>query len=110
MSLNPNTPGPDPNDPDTSGSAVPPYEGRKESADIGGPDEMHKDGAAVGGAANPIESDELKSTPKEDTPRGAEASPGDEQPASQASESGGSADEGVGPAHTPGTGRGEDKA
>ena len=99
-----------PDDPDTGDSAVPPYDGRKESADMGGPEDMHKDGAAVGGAANPIESDELKSTPKEDTPRGAEASPADEQPASGTSESGAPSDPGVGPDHYSGTGRGEDKA
>jgi len=101
---------PNPDDPDTGDSAVPPYEGRREFADIGGADEMHQDGAAVGGAAGPIESDELKATPKEDTPRGAEASPADEQPASGMSESGADTDEGVGPAHTPGTGRAEDQA
>lgn len=98
-----------PDDPDTEGSAVPPYEGRRDSADVGGPEDMHKDGAAVGGAAGPIESDHLKATPKEDTERGAEASPADEQSASDMPETDMDPDM-VGPDHYSGTGRGEDKA
>ncbi|MDQ3477135.1 MAG: hypothetical protein M3492_12615 [Actinomycetota bacterium] len=101
---------PDPDSPDTGDSAVPPYDGRKESADMGGPEDMHKDGAAVGGASNPIESDHMKATPKEDTPRGAEASPADEQPASGMPETDMDPDMVDTPAHTPGTGRGEDKS
>lgn len=100
---------PNPDDPDTGDSAVPPYEGRKESADMGGPDEMHKDGAAVGGAANPIESDHLKATPLEDTPGGATTSPADEQPASDMSDHDHDHDD-VGPDHYSGTTRGEDQA
>ncbi len=100
---------PNPDDPDTGDSAVPPYEGRKESADMGGPDEMHKDGAAVGGAANPIESDELKATPLGDTPGGATTSPADEQPASEMPDTD-TNDDGVGPDHYGGTTRGEDQA
>ena len=72
----------DPNNP--TGAAIPPYDGRRESADVKGEEELRKDGANVGGAAAPIESDEMKSPPKEDTPRGVEASPADEQPASGA--------------------------
>jgi len=109
MSLNPNTSGTDPNEPDTGDRAVPPYEGRRETADIDGPEEMHKDGAAVGGATGPVESDHLKATPKEDTPRGAEASPADEQPASEMPETDLNPDA-VGPDHYSGTGRGEDKS
>lgn len=100
---------PDPDNPDTGDSAVPPYEGRRDTADVGGAEEMHKDGAAVGGAAGPIESDHMKATPKEDTPRGAEASPADERSASDMPETDMDPDM-VGPSHTPGTGRGEDKS
>ncbi len=32
---------PDPDNPDTGDSAVPPYDGRRDSADIGGSEEMH---------------------------------------------------------------------
>lgn len=97
------------NDPDTGGRALPPYEGRRESADIAGEEELHKDGANVGAATGPVESDELKATPKEDTPRGAEASPADEQPASQMPETDLDKDM-VGPDHYAGTGKGENKA
>jgi hypothetical protein len=90
------------------GPAVPPYEGRRESADIDDADQGRRDGANVGGATGPVESAEPKAPEPADTPRGAVASPADEQPAA---ESGGDApaeEEGVGPAHTPGTPRGED--
>ncbi len=96
-------------DPDTGGRALPPYEGRRESADVDGPEEMRKDGANVAGATGPVESGEMKSTPKEDTPRGAEASPSDEQPASEMPETDLDKDM-VGPDHYQGTGRGENKA
>jgi len=94
----------DPND-----RPLPPYEGRRESADVKGEEELRKDGANVGGAAAPIESDEMKSPPKEDTPRGAEASPADEQPASDMPETDMDPDM-VGPDHYKGTGRGENKS
>jgi hypothetical protein len=96
-----------PNDPDTSGRALPPYEGRRETADVAGEEELRKDGANVGGATGPVASDELKATPEEDTPRGAEASPADEQPAAAMPETDLDADA-VGPDHYAGTGRGED--
>ncbi len=95
--------------PDTGGRALPPYEGRREAADIGGEEELRKDGANVGGATGPVESDEMKSTPKEDTPRGAEATPSDEQPASDMPETDLDKDM-VGPDHYSGTGSGENKA
>jgi hypothetical protein len=97
------------NDPDTGDRALPPYEGRRESADVDGEEELRKDGANVGGATGPVESDELKATPKEDTPRGAEASPSDEQPASEMPETDLDKDM-VGPDHYTGTGSGENKA
>lgn len=95
---------------DRSDRALPPYEGRRETADVDGPGEVHQDGANVGGAAGPVESSDMKSAPKEDTPRGAAASPSDEQPAGETSGSTPNPDQGVGPAHTGGTGRAEDKS
>lgn len=100
---------PNPDDPDTGSSAVPPYDGRKETGEVSGAEQMHKDGANVGGATGPVESDELKAPPKEDTPRGATASPADEQPASEMSETETDPDA-VGPDHYSGTGRAEDKS
>jgi hypothetical protein len=99
----------DPNDPDTGGRPLPPYQGRRETADVGGEEELVKDGAVTAGATGPVEGDELKSTPKEETPRGAEASPADEQPASDMPETDLDKDM-VGPDHYSGTGRGENKA
>jgi hypothetical protein len=98
-----------PEEPDTGGRAVPPYEGRREAADVDGEQDLHKEGANVGGATGPVENDEMKSTPKSDTPRGAEASPSDEQPASEMPETDVDKDM-VGPDHYEGTGKGENKA
>lgn len=94
---------------DPTDRPLPPYDGRRESADVEGEEELRKDGANVGGATGPVESDEMKSPPKEDTPRGAEASPSDEQPASDMPETDMDPDM-VGPDHYEGTGRGEDKS
>jgi hypothetical protein len=47
-------------DPDTGDRAVPPYEGRRETADVDPSDESTKDGARVGGATGPVEDDEQK--------------------------------------------------
>jgi len=93
---------------DDKDPAVPPYDGRRESADV---DETgsERDGARVGGASGPVEDDEQKAPDPESTPRGAGASPADEQPAADAPENEPS-DEGTGPAHEPGTSRGEDRA
>ena len=90
------------------GGLTPPYEGRKEGAEASdqGPPEADVN---VGGATTPVRAGEgLTSEEPEATPRGSKASPADEQPAAEMS--GQQPDEeGVGPAHTPGTGRGEDK-
>jgi hypothetical protein len=104
MTMSPGDPGP--TDP-AQGSAVPPYEGRRESADVDGGQKPHRDGADVGGATGPVESDQRKAPEPADTPRGAVASPADEQPAE---ESGGPdpGEASVGPAHSAGTTRGED--
>jgi hypothetical protein len=81
---------------------VPPYEGRKTSADSG--DTTEKAGARTGGAAAPTTDPDSKGQ----TADGATASPAQEQPASAGSETDRD-DDMVGPAHTPGTGRGEQK-
>jgi hypothetical protein len=81
-------------DPNEPSGTVPPYEERRETADVDGADQAYRDGANVGGATGPVEN------------AGAAAN---EQPASQMTESRGD-DPGTGPAHEPGTARGEDYA
>jgi hypothetical protein len=104
MTMSPGDPGP--TDP-AQGSAVPPYEGRQGPQEVDSEEKTRRDGANVGGATGPAESDERKAPDPADTPRGAVASPADEQPAA---ESGGSdpGEASVGPAHHAGTTRGED--
>ena len=104
MTMSPGDPGP--SDP-AQGSAVPPYEGRRESADTEDEESRHRDGASVGAATGPVESEDPKAPDPGSTPRGAVASPAEEQPAA---ESGGPdpGEASVGPAHHPGTTRGED--
>jgi hypothetical protein len=109
MTVDPNGQG-DPNGPegvDTAGKTVPPYEGRRESADIDGPEESVKDGAKVGGATGPVTDEKRKAPEPADTPGGATGSPSDEQSASQLPETD-LDDDRVGPAHEPGTPRAED--
>ncbi len=109
MSMTPeNTSGNDPNDPDTEGSTLPPYDGRRETADVDGSEESVKDGAKTAGATGPVEDDEMKAPALEDTERGAVASPADEQPASESTDTDMDPDM-VGPDHYKGTGRGEDE-
>ncbi len=100
------TPG-NPGSTDFEGKAVPPYEGRRETADVDGEEKLHRDGANVGAATGPVESDDMKAPEPADTPRGAVASPADEQPAAD-SPSGDSGPASTGPAHYAGTTRGED--
>jgi hypothetical protein len=69
--------------------------------------ESFQDDAKVGGATEPVEDPEMKAPDPDETARGATASPADEQPADQMPETEAS-DPGVGPAHVPGTTRGED--
>jgi hypothetical protein len=92
---------------DAGGRPMPPYEGRRESADVDNEDELRTDGANVGGATGPVESEEMKAPDPDDTARGGQASPADEQPAAQSPGDAPAEDEGVGPAHLPGTPRGE---
>jgi hypothetical protein len=91
---------------DTTGSAVPPYEGRRESATDD--HDAVRQGAKVGGATGPATDDELSAPDPQDTARGATASPADEQPASQGPETD-LDDDRVGPAHHGGTPRAEDQ-
>jgi hypothetical protein len=103
MTMSPGDPGPT----DFEEKTLPPYEGRRETADVDGEEKLRRDGADVGGATGPVESDEQKAPEPADTPRGAVASPATEIPAED-SPDGESEEETVGPAHHPGTTRGED--
>jgi hypothetical protein len=92
---------------DLEGKVTPPYEGRRESGDVAGEERLRRDGANVGGATGPVESEEMKAPEPADTPRGAVASPADEQPAAD-TPGGAPGPASVGPAHHAGTTRGED--
>jgi hypothetical protein len=87
------------------GGPVPPYEGRRESADIdeGG---TERDGAYVGGATGPRTTDRPPEDPAQ-TPRGRVASPADGDDETEVADY--EADRGVGPAHQAGVRPGEDK-
>jgi hypothetical protein len=101
----------DPNEPDgvdTTGSAVPPYEGRRTTADVDGEEKAYRDGANVGGATGPVENANRAAPDPADTAGGATASPADEQPASDTPETD-LDDDRVGPAHQAGTPRAEDQ-
>jgi hypothetical protein len=92
---------------DFEDKAVPPYEGRRETADVDGEEKLRRDGANVGGATGPVESDERKAPEPEETPRGAVASPADETPAEN-TPSGDPGEASTGPAHYAGTTSGQD--
>jgi hypothetical protein len=87
---------------------VPPYEGRKESAEPEQEGGSTRGGVKVGGATGPVPDDEFKAPDPAKTPGGRTASPGDEQPAADMPD--GSSPEATvdAPAHTPGVARGED--
>lgn len=93
--------------PEDTGAAIPPYDGRKESADSD--DETYKDGVRVGGASAPTSDDQMKAPEPADTEGGATTTPAEEHPAATMPEN--EPDEGStsGAAHEPGTGRAEDK-
>jgi hypothetical protein len=84
---------------------IPPYEGRKTRADTGSGE---AEGARTGGATAPVTDPDYKSPPPGQSPGGATASPADEQPAAQGSESD-TADDRTGPSHTGGVHRAEDR-
>ncbi|MEN3357728.1 MAG: hypothetical protein V7637_1710 [Mycobacteriales bacterium] len=87
------------------GGPVPPYEGRRESADIDA-DGAHRDGARVGGATGPRVADEPADDPA-GTPRGRVASPADGDDETEVA--GYEPDPGVGPAHQAGVRKGENQ-
>ncbi|MFC8934302.1 hypothetical protein ACFT1A_19680 [Rhodococcus sp. NPDC057135] len=98
-----------PAEPTASEPAVPPYEGRQEAAKKSAFKEAESSGGPnTGGAGKPVVDSELKARPAEETPGGRTASPADEQPAAETTESA-SSESGVGPAHQTGVGRSEDK-
>ena len=92
---------------DNGGAAIPPYEGRKTEANA--EQETEKDGARTAGATAPVSDDAMKADDPADTERGAVASPADEQPAEDTPD-GESPEATTGPAHHPGTARGEDQS
>ena len=94
---------------DTQGRTLPPYDGRRESADVDGKEASTKDGAKTAGATGPVQDDEMKAPDPADTERGATGSPSDEQPASQMPEKD-LDDDRVGPSHTEGAPRAEDRS
>lgn len=87
--------------------AVPPYEGRQTTAKPEG-GQGGDSAERTGGAVKPVTDPSYKAPAPQDTPGGATASPAEEQPASQMPETDRD-DDRVGPAHTAGTGRAEDK-
>ena len=90
-----------------------PYEERKHSADdLDSPSAPSAEGVNPGpGATKPQRADSgLISEDPDETPRGRVASPADEQPASEMAGQTGEAVTATGPAHHPGTARGEDYA
>ena len=96
-------------DPDTEGRTLPPYEGRRETADVDGPEESVKDGAKTAGAAGPVEDNTPKAPEPAETEGGEHASPADEQPGAESPATDLDPDM-VGPSHEPGTIRGEDES
>lgn len=95
-------------EPDTSGSAVPPYEGRQQAADVDGQEESTKDDAKVGGATGPVEDDQMKAPEPSETEGGATVTPADEQPAEDSGTTEAGPDS-TGPSHIPGVSRAEDQ-
>jgi hypothetical protein len=96
-------------DPDTAAKTVPPYDGRKESGEVADQEESTRAGARVGGATSPTADPEPKAPDPADTERGPHASPSDEQPAAESSDTDLDPDM-TGPSHEPGTQRAEDQS
>jgi hypothetical protein len=74
MTMSPGDPGPT----DVEEKMAPPYEGRRETADVDDEEKLRREGANVGGATGPVESDQPKAPDPADSPGGATASPADE--------------------------------
>ena len=104
------TSGPNHNEePNTEDKVAPPYDGRQESGDLGEPAEAVTDGVRTGGATGPVQTDGTEVDDPEETERGAQASPADEQPAGE-STGDDSGPDATGPAHQAGTSRAEDQS
>ncbi len=89
------------------GGVVPPYDGRKTSAEPEQEGGTMREGVRVGGATGPVTDDSMKAPDPADTPGGRTAAPGDEQPAADMPD-GESAEQGVDvTSHMPGTPKGE---
>lgn len=96
--------------PQNSERAVPPYEGRKETANPEGSTATGEVGGAdVGGGTRPTTSPGTGEPVPSSTPGGEHASPANEQPVRSGDKSADDAGGESAPTHTPGTGRGEDK-
>jgi hypothetical protein len=92
------------------GGVVPPYEGRKESADPVQEGGSYRQGVRVGGAGGQKSGDQSTPVDPATTPGGRTASPADEEPASQMP-GGSSAEQGTDTgSHMAGVPRGEDAA
>jgi hypothetical protein len=89
--------------------AIPPYDGRRTSADVDPEGDAQREGARVGGATGPVESAAPDAAEAAPTGLGDGVSPAQEQPAQETADTQAS-DEGVGPAHTTGVPKGEDEA
>jgi hypothetical protein len=98
-----------PDDADTEGRAVPPYEGRRKSADVAGKEKTSKEGARTAGATGPVEDEDMKAKEPGRTKGGATESPDDEKPADRTRRPRDNGS-GTGPAHHRGTPRGEDQS
>ena len=88
------------------GGLTPPYEGRRERADVDDEGPPGAD-ADVRGATGPVRTDQGPTRDPAATPGGSTGAPGDEQPASELADNPPD-EEGTGPAHYPGTPRGEE--
>ncbi|PSR69726.1 hypothetical protein C8258_01200 [Nocardia sp. MDA0666] len=89
-------------------SAVPPYEGRRTSADEVGGTTEGEGGARTAGATHPVTDPNFKAPAPDETPGGTTASPAEEQPAAQAPETE-ATDEGAEGGHHGGVRRAEDQ-
>jgi hypothetical protein len=91
--------------PQDTGSAVPPYEGRETSGEVA---EESSEAKTIGGGKGPVVEPSQKADEPEGATGDAATSPADEQPAAEQPEADRD-DDAVGPAHVPGTPRGEDR-
>ena len=100
-----------PNEPDgtdTGDSVVPPYEGRRRTAEVDDAEKAYRDGAKVGGATGPVEDPGYSAPDPGDTAGQATGSPADEQPAAAVPQTDRD-DDRAGPAHQAGMPRAEDQ-